>query len=36
MVNCDPGTPPANDAIEPGFSQYIHDAIMANADRAQQ
>ena len=29
-----PGTPPTYDEIEPGFSGYVHDAILANADRA--
>jgi hypothetical protein len=32
----DPRYTASYDEIEPGFSQYVHDAIMANADRAQQ
>jgi MerR family transcriptional regulator, thiopeptide resistance regulator len=32
----DPRYTASYDEIEPGFSRYVHDAIMANADRAQQ
>ena len=36
MYISDPRYTASYDEIEPGFSQYVHDAIMANADRAQQ
>ncbi|HEY6280056.1 MAG TPA: MerR family transcriptional regulator [Streptosporangiaceae bacterium] len=36
MYMSDPRYTATYDEIEPGFSQYVHDAIMANADRAQQ
>ena len=35
MYISDPRYTAPYDEIEPGFSQYVHDAILANADRAQ-
>ena len=34
LYTSDPRYTATYDEIEPGFSQYVHDAIMANADRA--
>ena len=36
LYTSDPRYTASYDEIEPGFSPYVHDAIMANADRAQQ
>jgi MerR family transcriptional regulator, thiopeptide resistance regulator len=36
MYISDPRYTAPYDGIEPGFSQYVHDAIIANADRAQE
>ena len=35
MYISDPRYTAPYDEIEPGFSQYVHDAILANADRNQ-